>query len=456
MTCLAPQIEALEGLQPLRITGRICAIRGLTALVEALPLPVGSFVSVAPSAADSSGSSAASARIGEVVGFAGDRAIVMMLGTTAGVRAGDRVVGEQAAGVVRVGRSLLGRVINALGAPLDGGPTPTDLLGAPLHPAPIPPMRRRIIREAIPTGVRAIDLMTTIGKGQRMGVFAGPGVGKSTLLGAVARNTAADVSVVALVGERGREVRDFVEKSLGEDGLARSVVVAATSDESPLVRIRAAFAAATIAERFRDEGADVMLIMDSVTRFAQAQRQVGLAVGEPPATKGYTPSVFALLPTLLERAGAVEGAGSVTGFYAILVEGDDMTEPITDACRGVLDGHIVLSRRLAHQGHYPAIDTLDSVSRVAGDVCDGLHIAARMQLQRLMAAYREVEELVQIGAYAKGSNPVADVAIALKPRIDALLMQDLREVEPFESAKKRMVALATEAGGAIQAARRVK
>lgn len=447
MTALAAQLEALERLQPMRVIGTVSALRGLTLLVDDLPLPVGSFVRIAARGAAHTGGMA-----GEVVGFDGERAIVMMLGPTAGIRAGDAVEGEQSGGVVQVGRTLLGRVLNAMGQPLDGGAPPMDLIGAPLMPAPIPPMRRTRITEPLPTGVRAIDMLTTVGKGQRLGVFAGPGVGKSTLLSSVAKHTAADVSVVALVGERGREVRDFVERSLGDAGLKKSVVVAATSDESPLLRIRAAFAATTIAEHFRDQGADVMLIMDSVTRFAQAQRQVGLSVGEPPATKGYTPSVFSLLPMLLERAGGVEGVGSVTGFYAILVEGDDMTEPIADAARGVLDGHVILSRRLAQHGRFPAVDPLDSISRVANDVCDRAHIAARAQILRLLAAHREVEDLVQIGAYARGSSPMADAAITLMPKIDAIFLQGPGETESYESAKRRLLSLAVEAGALLQQA----
>ncbi len=434
------QRQAVERLQPMRVVGAVASLRGLTLLVDDLPLPVGSFVSVAGSMGT---------RMGEVVGFDGERSIVMLLGSTAGIRAGDAVAGEHAGAVVQAGRRLLGRVIDAIGRPLDGREPAADLVATPLNPAPIPSMRRRLIRDALFTGVRAVDLMTTLGKGQRIGIFAGPGVGKSTLMGTIARNTSADVNVIALVGERGREVRDFIEKSLGPEGLGRSVVVVSTSDESPLMRIRAAMAATSIAEFFRDAGADVMLMMDSVTRFAQAQRQVGLAVGEPPATKGYTPSVFAMLPALLERAGAIEGSGSITGIYAVLVEGDDMTEPVADACRGVLDGHVALSRRLAHQGHYPAIDVLDSVSRVAGDVCDRAHVAGRMQIQRLLAAYREVEDLVQIGAYAKGSNPVADAAIALKPKLDALLRQGNEEREPFEEAKRKMLNIAVEAGAML-------
>ena len=441
MSVFDAERRALARTQPMTVAGAVATLRGLTLLVDDLPLAVGSFVRVRGAEGD---------RLGEVVGFDGERAVVMLLGTTAGIRAGDAVEAEQSGAMVRVGARLLGRVVDALVRPMDGGPEPMDMSAAPLNPAPIAAMRRRMIHDPLLTGVRAVDLMTTLGKGQRVGVFAGPGVGKSTLLGTIARNTSADVNVIALVGERGREVRDFVEKSLGPEGLARSVVVVSTSDESPLLRIRAALAATSIAEFFRDRGADVLLMMDSVTRFAQAQRQVGLAAGEPPATKGYTPSVFAMLPALLERAGSVEGSGSITGVYAVLVEGDDMTEPIADACRGVLDGHVALSRRLAHQGHYPAIDVLDSVSRVASDVTDRAHQAARAQVQRLLAAWREVEELVQIGAYAKGSNPVADAAIALKAKLDALLRQATDEREPFEDSKRRMLNLAVEAGGMLQ------
>lgn len=441
MTLFAAQHSTLERVQPMRITGSVRAVRGLSILVEDLPLPVGSLVSVR---------TLEGVKLGEVVGFDAETTIVMLLATTSGVRPGDRVSGEQPAPVVFAGDSLLGRCIDALGRPIDNRPSPVDLHAAPLSPAPLSPLVRTPIRKPMPTGVRAIDLMTTVGRGQRLGIFAGPGVGKSTLMGSIARRTAADVSVIALIGERGREVRDFIEHALGEEGLARSVVVCATSDESPLMRIRAALAATSVAEWFRDQGADVMLMMDSVTRFAQAQRQVGLAVGEPPATKGYTPSVFASLPLLLERAGAVDNAGSITAFYAILVEGDDMTEPIADAARGILDGHIILSRKLAQKGHYPAVDVLDSVSRVANDVCEKQHIAARQQLQKLLAAYSEVEDLINIGAYAKGSNPTVDAAIQLKPKIDALLQQSTGEAEPFDAARKRLLQLAVESGALIQ------
>jgi FliI/YscN family ATPase len=298
--------------------------------------------------------------------------------------------------------------------------------------------------------------MTTVGRGQRLGIFAGPGVGKSTLLGTIAKRTDADVNVIALIGERGREVKDFVEHSLGPDGLKRSVVVVATGDESPLLRIRAAKVACSAAEYFRSRGRDVMLMMDSVTRFAQAQRQVGLSVGEPPATKGYTPSVFSSMALLLERAGAIEangartaGGGSITGLYTILVEGDDMTEPIADAARGILDGHLILSRKLAQRAHYPAVDVLDSISRVADEISDREHIAARQSLMRMMAVYKEVEDLVQIGAYAKGSNPEADVAIEYYPAVIALLRQGRDDTEGFQESRNKLIRLGQQAGESL-------
>lgn len=435
MSALAPELDVAQSMPILGVTGRIASLRGLTVLVDDLPLPSGATV----------GLGVARER-GEVVGFDGRRAVVMPFGSTTGLRAGDPASGVASEPFVRVGKQSLGRIVDAFGDPIDGKGRIQETRRCPLSPAPIAPMDRRRIAQPLATGVRAIDGLLTAGRGQRLGVFAGPGVGKSTLLGSMARHTSADVNVIALIGERGREVRDFVEDALGPEGLARSIVVVATSDESPLLRIRAFAAACSAAEYFRDAGADVMLMVDSVTRFAQAQRQVGLAAGEPPATKGYTPSVFALLPRLLERAGAVEGGGSITGFYTVLVEGDDMTEPIADAARGVLDGHIVLSRRLARLGHFPAIDPLDSISRVADEVCDEGHIAARREVLRLLAAYAEVEDLVQIGAYARGSNNGADAAIALKPKIDAYLRQGSREASDFDTARNGIAELALEAG----------
>jgi flagellum-specific ATP synthase len=475
VTTLASAFEAASRVQPLRIAGTVAAVRGLTVLVDELPVPVGSLVTVRP------GLHAGVLTFGEVVGFTREHAVVMLLGQTTGIRAGDRVIGEEVTQTAPVGRHLLGRCVNGLGRPIDALGTVPDTVHMPISPEPIVALRRRRIDRALPSGVRAIDLMTTLGRGQRMGLFAGPGVGKSTLLGCIARNTAADVNVIALIGERGREVKDFIAHSLGEAGMARSVVVVATGDESPLLRIRAARLACTAAEYFRDRGLDVLLMMDSITRFAHAQRQVGLSVGEPPATKGYTPSVFSSMSLLLERAGAVESAsqrpgepanqqkqddlgpgsparpvagslsssGSITGLYTILVEGDDMTEPIADAARGILDGHIILSRKLAHKAHYPAIDVLDSVSRVAEDVCTPEHNHARRQLARLLAIYREVEDLVQIGAYARGSNPEADVAIDFQRQINELLRQSKNDGTNFEQSRAAMIKLAKDAGDVL-------
>lgn len=444
MSVLQAQMKTLDGLQPMRLTGRVYALRGLSVLVRDLPVPVGSLVQIDKAAGGP-------AVLGEVVGFDDHLAIVMTLAGVAGVRSGDPVVAMHATQTVGVGPALLGRVIDGLGRPIDGKGPLHGTVPRPIDPEPISPLARRRITEPLYTGVRSIDLMTTLGRGQRVGVFAGPGVGKSTLLGSAARGTSADVSVVALIGERGREVRDFIEHTLGPDGLARCVVVVATSDESALLRARAAMVACAVAEQFRDLGRSVLLIMDSITRFAHAQRQIGLSVGEPPATRGYTPSVFAALARLLERAGSLaSGPGSITGIYSVLVEGDDMTEPIADAARGILDGHIVLSRTLAQRAHFPAIDVLDSVSRVADDVTDAAHIAARRQLIRLLASYRQSEDLIQIGAYAKGSNPVVDAAIRHNDAILTLLQQGSREIEPFDGAKARMVRLAIEAGATLQ------
>lgn len=354
----------------------------------------------------------------EVVGFRENRVLLMPLGVMDGIKPGSEVVASRRPQQVMVSDTLLGRMLDGLGNPMDGGP-PLDARRAyPINAAPPNAVTRPRITEPLQTGVRALDGLLTIGKGQRMGIFAGSGVGKSTLMGMMARSSSADVNVIALVGERGREVRDFVEESLGVEGVQKSVVVVATSDQPPLVRIKAALVATTIAEYFRDRGADVMLMMDSVTRFAMAQREVGLAVGEPPATRGYTPSVFAMLPRLLERSGtSSSSSGSITGLYTVLVDGDDMNEPIADAARGILDGHIVLSRELAHQGHYPAIDVLQSVSRVMPQITGPEHRNAANVLRDLLAAYRNAEDLINIGAYVEGSNPRIDRA---RQKIDAI------------------------------------
>lgn len=442
MTVLGGQIETLRRLESRQIVGSVAAVRGLSLLANDLPLPVGSLVCLRRR---HGGEATAPPIRGEVIGFDGPRSIVMLFDANDGIAPGMRIEGEQTAQTVQVGRCLLGRIVDGLGRPIDGGGHLGDTVAMPLHPAPTGAMDRQRINEPLPTGVRVIDAMITIGKGQRMGVFSGPGIGKSTLLAVIARNTSANVNVIALVGERGKEVRDFLETALGAEGLARSVLVVATSDESPLLRVRAAAVACAVAEYFRDLGTDVMLMMDSITRLAQAQRQIGLTVGEQPATKGYTPSVFAMMPRLLERAGALEAGGSITGLYAVLVEGDDLTEPVSDAARGILDGHVALTRRLAARGHYPAADLLESVSRVADDVCDKPHIAARRTILRLLAAYAEAEELINIGAYARGSNPDCDVAIEMKEAIDAFLRQEVDEKAEYAATCRALIELSLEA-----------
>jgi len=454
VNAIAAARETLGHLEPVQITGRAAVLRGMTILADGLPLPVGSLVAFGSAKGDGTRG------LGEVVGFSKDQAIIMALASSVGVRAGDAVVGLQVAQTVGVSDGMCGRVINGLGEPIDGKGPIHGRVPRLLDPAPIGAMERRRITQQLLTGVRAIDLMTPLGRGQRLGLFAGPGVGKSTLLGQIAKGTEASVNVIALIGERGREVRDFIEHTLGDEGMRRSVVVVATGDESPLMRLRAARVAAVVAEWFRDQGRDVLLMMDSVTRFAHAQRQVGLSVGEPPATKGYTPSVFAALPVLLERAGAVEAsanrrAGSITGLYTILVEGDDMTEPVADAARGILDGHVILSRKLAHKGHYPAIDVLDSISRVATDITAREQQQQRQMALRLLAAYREVEELVQIGAYARGSNAEADAAIELSPLINSILRQEQDESETIEASRAKL-AQAARQGGELLAQRQKK
>jgi flagellum-specific ATP synthase len=335
--------------------------------------------------------------------------------------------------MINVGRGLLGRVLDGLGRPLDGRPLPAGLTPVTVDGSAPHPLQRARIDTALPLGIRALDTLVPCGRGQRLGIFAGSGVGKSSLLSMVARGTEADISVLALVGERGREVREFIEHDLGPEGLARSVVVVATSDEAPLVRLRAAFTATRIAESFRDEGADVVLMMDSLTRFAMAQREVGLSAGEPPATRGYPPSVFTLLPRLLERAGA-GATGSITGLYTVLVEGDDMQDPIGDAARSILDGHVVLSRKLATAGHFPTVDVLESISRVVPSITSPAQRRAATELRRLMAAHRDARDLIEIGAYVPGTNPLVDRAVALSEPIRAFLTQDIDEVSDAAAA----------------------
>jgi flagellum-specific ATP synthase len=377
----------------------------------------------------------------EVVGFRGDRTLLMPLGELSGVRAGCFVHGTGHCLRVPVGDALLGRVLDGLGNPIDGGGALETEGSYPVLAQPPSPLDRAMIERPLETGVRAIDGMLTLGEGQRMGIFAGSGVGKSTLLGMIARNCKADVNVIALVGERGREVREFLENDLGPEGMARSVIVCATSEQPALVRIKAALTATAIAEAFRDEGRSVLLMMDSVTRFAMAQREVGLAVGEPPSTKGYTPSVFALLPRLMERAG-MGPKGAITALYTVLVEGDDTNEPIADAARSILDGHIVLDRKLTSRGHYPPIDVMQSLSRTMPFVVGPDHVEMAREVRDAIAAYRDVEDLVSIGAYKEGTRPSSDRAIRLQAPIDRFLRQDKSEASTLEATVAQMKEIA--------------
>lgn len=427
-------VDLVDAIRAIRQRGRVDQVIGMVIESVGPPVSVGDRCFIA--------SSRNGEVLAEVVGFRGNRVLLMPLGEMEGVAPGSIVTATDEPFTVGVGESLLGRVINGLGEPLDSGPAPEGLIRRPIYARPPHPLKRSRITEPLATGVRAIDGLLTCGKGQRFGIFAGSGVGKSILMGMVARYTSADVNVIALIGERGREVRDFIEKDLGPEGLKRSVVVTVTSDQPALIRVKGSYAATTIAEYFRDQGLNVMLMMDSVTRLAMAQREIGLAIGEPPTTRGYTPSVFAMLPKLLERAGT-SSCGSITGLYTVLVEGDDMNEPVADAVRAILDGHIVLSRKLAAMGHYPAIDTLGSVSRVMTEVITDEHRAAAQELKRLLASYTESEDLINIGAYEEGSNPEVDRAIEMMGPIRDYLRQDIAQGSSFEETVNRLQMMVT-------------
>ena len=377
----------------------------------------------------------------EVLGFRNNKVLLMPLEEPRGISPGSRVVAREHKAGVAVGPGLLGRVIDGLGVPIDNqGALAVDRT-YPIYAAPVNPLSRQRINQPLDVGVRAINGLLTVGCGQRMGIFAGSGVGKSVLLGMIARHTTADVNVIALIGERGREVNDFIEKDLGSEGLKKSVVVAATSDHLPLIRMRGAFIATAIAEYFRDQGCRVNLMMDSITRFAMAQREIGLALGEPPTTKGYTPSVFALLPKLVERAGTTEHNGSITGIYTVLVESDDLNDPVADAVRSLLDGHIVLTRELTMQNHYPAIDVLKSISRVMDDVVNVHQRELAGRFKEILATYRKAEDLINIGAYVQGSNPKIDEAIDKIDRITRFLKQDIQQRESLGHSVKDLEAV---------------
>ena len=380
----------------------------------------------------------------EIVGFKESRILLMPLGAMDGLRPGANVINTGSSMKIQVGPQLLGRVLDGLGKPIDNlGEINSQCLYS-TQAEVINPLKRALIREPLSLGIRSVDGFITLGKGQRVGIFAGSGVGKSTTLAMMAKNTSADLNVIALIGERGREVREFIETTLGAEGMKRSIVIVATSDQPSLVKIKAAFVAMAVAEYFRDQGKDVLFMLDSVTRIAMAQREVGLAVGEPPATRGYTPSVFALMPKLLERAGSND-KGTITGLYTVLVEGDDFNEPISDTARSILDGHIMLSRDLAHKNHYPAVDVLQSVSRVMGDVVDKEHKSAAGKVRTLLAAYRKNEDLINIGAYVKGSDAVTDKAITLMDSINFFLQQGVDESMPYEETVSALLKLAERA-----------
>lgn len=423
----------LNSMIPTAMSGGIVRTEGLAAAVAGLPAPVGAVVEI-----DRLGNSVVEA---EVIGFRGHETIVYPLGEMTGVRKGNRVRLRQTRRMLRVGPGLLGRVIDSRGQVIDNRPPPVlEERISISSPPPVATSRPRI-DSPLSTGVRVIDGLLTCGIGQRIGIFAGSGVGKSVTLGMMARYTSADVAVIALIGERGREVNDFLERDLGEQGRAKSVVVVATSDQPALVRVQAAMTATTVAEHFRDMGKNVLLIMDSVTRFALAQREIGLAAGEPPTTRGYPPSVFALLPRLVERAGRNEH-GSITAFYSVLVEGDDTNEPVSDTVRGLLDGHVILSRKLAAQAHWPAIDVLGSISRLFPDITPPEQRAAAQTIRELMAAYRDHEDLISIGAYRAGANPTVDAAIAMRDEINRFLRQAVEENSSVETARADLLKLA--------------
>lgn len=429
-------LQRIEAARIITQSGTVSRVAGLVVESRGPAVAIGSLCRIEP--ADGS-----APVLAEVVGFKEKTIFLMPLDTLEGITPGSIVVtsGEQLR--VPVGAALIGRTVNGLGQPIDDkGPIAAEAY-RPLHASPPHPLRRQQINEPLYTGIRSVDTLCTCGKGQRVGIFSGSGVGKSVLMGMIARGTSADVTVIALVGERSREVKEFITKDLGEEGLKKSVVVAVTSDEPALVRLKGIMAATTIAEYFRDQGKDVLLLVDSVTRVAMAQREIGLAVGEPPATKGYPPSVFALLPKILERAGAGP-KGSITGLYTVLVEGDDFNEPISDAVRSVLDGHVVLSRRLATRNHYPAVDVLESVSRLMLSVISPEHRKVAGEVKELMAVYREAEDLINIGAYVRGSSADIDHAIDCIDGINRFLRQDVHETVAADEAIAQLALLTSD------------
>ncbi len=446
---MAPYFAELDRLSPMRSTGRVTELVGLLIESHGPNVAVGDFCEL-----EATGGRRIRA---QVIGFRNGRVLSMPLEEIDGLQLGDLVVARSEEARVPVSRGLLGRVIDGFGLPMDDGPPIEEQAQYSLYGTPVNPLEREHITEPLVTGIRAIDGLLPCGKGQRIGIFGGSGVGKSTLLGAMARDNSADVTVIGMIGERNREVRAFLEHDLGAKGRDRSVVVCATSERPAPLRVRACFVALAVAEYFRDQGASVLLVMDSITRLAMAQREIGLAAGEPPSQKGYTPSVFNLLPKVLERAGNFR-CGSITGFFTVLVEGDDFNEPICDAARGILDGHFILSRQLANQGHYPAIDILQSVSRLATALSTPAQMVAARKMRQALSAYRDAEDLIQLGAYVAGSNPQLDTSIRLRPELIAFLRQDNNVSVPLSETLSQMEELAKnlDAGERVVATRPAK
>ena len=425
--------EAVNSCQPIILEGKILKVAGIVAEATGPRLGIGNLCAIKNSRGQNIHA--------EVIGFNDKRVIVMPFGEMRGIEPGSRIIDLGKKPTAQVGDGYLGRVIDGLGRPIDGKGMIRSDKEYPIYGDVINPLKREIIREPIDVGVCGINALNTVGKGQRIAIMAGSGVGKSVLMGMMARHTTADVIIIALIGERGREVKEFIEGVLGEKGLKKSIVIVATSDSPALVRIRGTHLSATLAEYFRDKGLDVLLIMDSITRFAMSLREIGLAAGEPASAKGYTPSVFIQIPKFLERAGTVEKKGSITGIYNVLVEGDDNNEPISDSVRSTVDGHIVLSRALAHRGHYPAIDVLASISRVMKDIVDPDHLHHAMRLIRTLSSYKENEDLISIGAYMDGSDPMIDYAKKMIGKIDSFLQQDIHQKVTFEESVDRLKTL---------------
>ncbi len=431
MTAFGKYIDQLGTIEPKRVTGRVESVRGLTVRIGDFPAPVDSTVEI------ETGGGAAGLVPAQVIGFEAGHTVAMSLGRMEGIAPGDRVTMKTGAQRMICSPMLVGRVVNALGRPLDGKGPIRLATPRPINVRAVDCMKRVPIAKPIGTGIRSVDALLTCGLGQRLGIFAGPGVGKSTLMSMIAKNTSADISVIALIGERGREVQDFIQHAMGEEGMRRAILIVSTADDPPILRVRAARAASTVAEYFRDHGRNVLLLMDSLTRMAHAQRQIGLSVGEPPATKGYTPSVFGLLPEILERAGQTQN-GSITGFYTVLVEGDDFNEPIADAVKGITDGHLWLDRRLANRGHFPAVELLQSISRVRPEVTDKEQQKMANRVGQLLATYAELEDLVTIGAFTPGGNLTNDLAVRMYGRIMDFLKQAKDAPVSLEQARLQL------------------